>query len=114
MPRPLTGPRHSRWGGPDRVHMLIRRKLLDLFLELARRDGLNYRMLAHVLRTSRPRACTLLNGQIERFNSETLIDILARLGVDVEIIVVRRRGYLRWNIPNPRPGWKPPPDVAMG
>jgi len=74
--------------------MRIRRKLLDLILEIARRDELSTSQLSNCLRTSRTRASTLLHGHIARFT--------------------RRRGYLRWNIPNPRAGWKPPPGVAHG
>jgi predicted XRE-type DNA-binding protein len=33
----------------------------------------------------------LLHGHIRRFNSETLIDILARLGVTVEVVVAKRQ-----------------------
>ena len=94
--------------------MLVRRKLLDLILGIARRDHLRDYDLASCLRTSRPRASTLLHGHIAHFNSETLIDILARLGVEVDIIVTRRRGYLRWSVRRPRPGWKPPRDFAHG
>ena len=56
MPRPLDGPRHSRRGGPDREHMRIRRDLMNLFLELARRDHLTDLDVSMALRTSRQRA----------------------------------------------------------
>jgi predicted XRE-type DNA-binding protein len=92
--------------------MLVRRKLFAMVLEIAERDGLDQHALASVIRTSRPRAYSLLRGRIELFNSETLIDILARLGVDVDITVTRRRPYMRWRIANPRPGWRPPPGFA--
>lgn len=94
--------------------MGIRRKLLDLILEIARRDKLDYHAIARTCRTSGPRAFKLLKGQIDLFNSETLMDILARLGVDVDVTVVRRRPYTTWNLDNPRPGWKPPPGFAHG
>jgi predicted XRE-type DNA-binding protein len=92
--------------------MRIRRKLFDLILEIALRDQLTDNQLANCLRTSRTRASTLLHGHIERFNSETLIDILARLGVDIDVCVFRRRPYLRTNVRNPRSGWKPLPGFA--
>jgi predicted XRE-type DNA-binding protein len=114
MPRQLRSPRHSRRGGPDREHMRIRRALLSLILEIARRDQLADYNIANICRTSRPRASTLLHGHIARFNSETLIDILWRLGVTLDVTVVSRRPYLRWSIDAPRPGWRPPPGVAPG
>jgi len=112
MPRALDGPRHSRRGGPDREHMRIRRALMRLFLDLAERDGLRDSEIAIACRTSRQRASDLLHGRIARFNSETLIDILWRYGVTVDVIVSERRTYLRYKFRHPRPGWKPPPDHA--
>jgi predicted XRE-type DNA-binding protein len=106
--------RHSRRGGPTREHMRIRRQLMELILEIIRRDDLCTSTLANCLYTSRTRASTLVHGHIERFNSETLIDMLARLGVDVDITVTRRRGYLRGYVSRPRPNWKPFPGYAHG
>lgn len=114
MSRTLPGPRHSRRGGADREHMRIRRELLRLTLEIAQRDSLSAYHIANVCRTSRPRASNLLHGHIARFNSETLIDILWRLGVTVDITVVSRRPYHRWNIDAPRRGWRPIPGFAHG
>ena len=92
--------------------MAIRRALLQLVLEIAERDGLDQWALAGCLGMTRPRASNLLHGHINKFNSETLIDVLARLGVRVEISVAGRRNYLRWNVANPRVGWRPPPNVV--
>lgn len=105
-------PRHSRRGGPNREHMRIRHQLLQLILEIARRDQLKDYNIAAMCGTSRPRGSNLLHGHMALFNSETLIDILARLGVTIEITVVRRRPYLRSYFANPRPGWKPPRGFA--
>jgi predicted XRE-type DNA-binding protein len=114
MAIPPNGPRHSRRGGPDREHMRIRRILFDLVREIVQRDQLNYSLLAQCIRTSEPRAHSLIKGHIERFNSETLIDILTRLGVDVDIVVKGRRPYVLWNLTRTRPGWRPPPGFAHG
>jgi transcriptional regulator len=89
--------------------MRIRRELLRLFLELANEDSLVAFEIAHACRTSRQRASDLLHGRIARFNSETLIDILRRYGVTVDVVVRERRTYLRYEFRNPRPGWTPPP-----
>jgi predicted XRE-type DNA-binding protein len=94
--------------------MRIRRVLMDLTLEIIRRDNLTDSSLANILFTSRTRASTLIHGHIEKFNSETLIDILWRLGVDVDLTITRRRGYHRFHTKSPRPGWKPFPAYAYG
>jgi len=92
--------------------MAVRRALLDLILHKAALDGLDQWTIAHCVGMTRPRASNLLNGHIGKFNSETLIDVLARLGVRVELTVVERRSYLRWNVRNPRPRWRPPPNTV--
>ena len=101
--------RHAKRGQVGRPHMAVRRALLSVILEIARRDGLGDWALSHCAGMTRPRASNLLHGRIEKFNSETLIDVLARLGVTVELSVTERRPYLLWNIPKPSPGWRSPP-----
>lgn len=94
--------------------MRTRAWLLQMILDIARRDSLTDSALAHIANTSRSRANVLLHGHIHRFNSETLIDILARLGVTVELTIAGVRPYARWHMSDPRPGWKPFPNMAYG
>jgi predicted XRE-type DNA-binding protein len=91
--------RHSRFGGPAMEHMRVRAKLLDLLLDTARDDQLDWPALVHIFGISQPRASNLLNRQIEKFNSETLIDMLARVGVRVDVTPVSRDRYRRFNVP---------------
>jgi len=41
----------------------------------------------------------VVHRRIHKFNSETLIDMLARLGVRLELHVAARVPYKRWNFP---------------
>ena len=91
--------RHSRFGGPELEHMRVRGKLLDLLLDIARDDQLGWPALVHMFGISQPRASNLLNRRVEKFNSETLIDMLARVGVRVEVRPVSRDRYRRFNVP---------------
>lgn len=75
--------------------------------EIVQRDQLGDQMLAHILNTSRTRASALIHGYLAEFNTETLIDILARLGVTVAITVTHTQRYARWHFAKPRGGWKP-------
>jgi predicted XRE-type DNA-binding protein len=75
--------------------MRVRKILFDMARDIAERDALRDYDLAQMLRTSRTRASTLLHGHIEKFNSETLIDILARLGVTIQPTIVRVVPYLK-------------------
>lgn len=79
--------------------MRIRGELLELLLEVARDDRLDWSALVHMFGISQPRASNLLNRHIEKFNSETLIDMLARVGVRVEVRPASRDRYRRFNVP---------------
>ena len=82
--------------------MRVRRALFQRVIEIAERDHLSADDLAHMCGTSRPRAHSLLRGRIERFNSETLIDILFRVGVDVDLHFRTARAYRKMEFPDPR------------
>jgi len=91
--------RHSRFGGPEMEHMRVRAKLIDLLLTITREDQLDWPALVHIFGISQPRASNLLNRHIDKFNSETLIDMLARVGVRVEVTPTSRDRYRRFNVP---------------
>ena len=78
--------------------MRVRGELLDLLLDIAREDQLDWPALVHILGISQPRASHLLNRHIDKFNSETLVDMLARLGVRVEVRPTSRDRYRRFNL----------------
>ena len=80
-------------------HMRVRGTLLDLLLDIAREDQLDWPALVHIFGIPQPRASNLLNRHIGKFNSETLIDMLARLGVRVEVSPTSRDRYRRFNVP---------------
>ena len=92
--------RHSRFGGPGMEHMRVRGQLLDLLLDIARDDQLDWPAVVHIFGISQPRASNLLNRHIEKFNSETLIDMLARVGVRVELRPASRDRYRRFDLPS--------------
>jgi predicted XRE-type DNA-binding protein len=112
MHRTSPNRRRNSRRDPDAVHMAFRRQLFNLVLEIINRDSLSDTALATTLNVARTRASALRNGHLLLFNSETLVDILARLGVTVEASVARTQPYVRGFNPNPRPGWKPPRDAV--
>lgn len=93
--------------------MRIRRALFALVLERAKQDQIPAFALAGMCGTSRTRASALLHGHIALFNSESLIDILARMGVIVDVHVTLRRPYPHSRFPNPRLPFASP-DVEEG
>lgn len=77
-------------------HLRIRRELLALFRDYARRQGLHYYHVSQACGFSQPRAWNLLNGPMEQFNSETLINVLARFGFALELVVKEHRPAKIW------------------
>lgn len=69
--------------------MKIRESLFALLQEIIRRDNLPGWQIARACNTSHTRAWHLLHGRIEHFNTETIIDMLWRFGVDIDVTVVK-------------------------
>jgi predicted XRE-type DNA-binding protein len=75
-------------------HLLVRADLLLIQLQKAITSrGLTQGKNARILRVTQPRVSDLLRGRIDLFSTDSLIDMLARLGVHVRLVVkpARRR-----------------------
>lgn len=86
---PSTGNVFRDLGFPpeEAEHLLIR---ADLMIELQRRidaQGMSQAAVARLLRVTQPRISDLLRGRIDLFSTDALIDMLARLGVRVRVLV---------------------------
>ena len=86
---PSTGNVFRDLGFPpeEAEHLLIR---ADLMIELQRRidaKGMSQAAAAKRLRVTQPRISDLLRGRIDLFSTDALIDMLARLGVRVRVLV---------------------------
>ena len=77
---------------PDKAeHLLVRADLMiRLEKELGSR-GLKQSQAAKLLGITQPRVSDLLRGRVELFSADTLIDLLARLGIKVRIVASTRR-----------------------
>lgn len=72
-------------------HLLIRADLLvQLQKAIAARD-LTQAKAAMILRVTQPRVSDLLRGRLDLFSTDTLIDMLARLGVHVRFVLKASR-----------------------
>ena len=68
-------------------HLLIR---ADLLIQVQRRIAarrLKQADVAKLLRVSQPRVSDLLRGRIDLFSTDMLIDMLARLGISVRLVL---------------------------
>ena len=85
-------PRPASRCNPDHVeHLRIRNRLLALVRDEFERLGYGQWHLAMILGVSQQRIADIHHLRFHRFNSETLIAMLERLGVEVDLVVTRRR-----------------------
>ena len=72
-------------------HLLVRADLMIQTQKLVASRRLKQREVAKLLRVTQPRISDLLRGRIDLFSTDTLIDMLARLGARVRISVKSTR-----------------------
>lgn len=76
-------------------HLKIRSDLMIQLQKVIASRGLKQAQAARMLGVSQPRVSDLLRGRIDLFSSDSLIDMLARLGVRVSVILRPSRGGLK-------------------
>lgn len=86
---PSSGNVFRDLGFPDEQaeHLLIRSDLMIQVQKSIAAKGLKQAEAAKVLHVSQPRVSDLLRGRIDLFSTDTLIDMLARLGVGVRLVL---------------------------
>lgn len=90
---PSTGNVFRDLGFPkaEAEHLLVRADLLIHLQEAIAGRGLKQAEVAKVLRVTQPRVSDLLRGRIDLFSTDALIDMLARLGIGVRLVVKAQR-----------------------
>ena len=68
-------------------HLLVRADLLIQVQKAIEPRRLKQAEAAKILRVTQPRVSDLLRGRIDLFSTDSLIDMLARLGVGVRLVV---------------------------
>ena len=68
-------------------HLLVRADLLIHVQKAIASKRLKQADAAKVLRVTQPRGSDLLRGRIDLFSTDALIDMLARLGVGVRLVI---------------------------
>lgn len=67
-------------------HLLIRSDLMIQIEKVLKARRLKQAEAARILRVTQPRVSDLLRGRLDLFSTDTLIDMLARLGVHVRLV----------------------------
>ena len=73
-------------------HLLVRADLMIQLQKLVASRGLKQAETARILRVTQPRVSDLLRGRIDLFSADALIDMLARFGVRVKLVLKQPRG----------------------
>jgi predicted XRE-type DNA-binding protein len=76
-------------------HLLVRSDLMIKVQKLIASRGLKQAEVAKILRVTQPRVSDLLRGRIDLFSTDALIDMLARLGVRVRLVLKPSRRGLK-------------------
>ena len=72
-------------------HLLVRSDLLIQLQKAIASRGMKQADVAKVLKVTQPRISDLLRGRVDLFSTDMLIDMLARMGVQVRIVVKSSR-----------------------
>jgi predicted XRE-type DNA-binding protein len=76
-------------------HLLVRADLMIKVQKLIESKNLTQAELAKILRITQPRVSDLRRGRIDLFSTDALIDILARLGIRVQLVLKPSRRGLK-------------------
>jgi len=76
-------------------HLLVRADLMIKVQKLVESKQLTQAELAKTLHITQPRVSDLRRGRIDLFSTDALIDILARLGVRVRLVLKTDRRRLK-------------------
>jgi predicted XRE-type DNA-binding protein len=72
-------------------HLLVRSKLMLEIERIVKARGLTQAAAARAMGVSQPRVSDLMRGKVELFSSDSLIDMLARLGFTVRLALAPSR-----------------------
>ncbi|MEO8909168.1 MAG: XRE family transcriptional regulator [Gemmatimonadaceae bacterium] len=75
----------------EAAHLLIRTDLMIQIEKILEERGLTQAKAAKLLGVSQPRVSDLVRGRIDLFSIDTLVGLLARLGVSVTLRTHRSR-----------------------
>ena len=76
-------------------HLLVRSELMVRVQKMITSQRLKQAEVAKILRVTQPRVSDLLRGRIDLFSTDALIDMLARLGVRVRLVLKPSRRGLK-------------------
>lgn len=79
----------------EAANLLVRSELMMEIQKIIEREGLTQKDAAKRLGVTQPKVSNLLNGKIDTFTIDKLVNMLARVGRRTDVKVVRDRGGLQ-------------------
>lgn len=79
------------FGEDEAEHLRIRSTLMIAVRKLIEERGLTQAEAAKLLGVTQPRISNLVRGRIDLFGIDTLIDMLARAGIHVDVVLSSAR-----------------------
>jgi predicted XRE-type DNA-binding protein len=76
-------------------HLKVRSDLMIHLCKVIKSQGLKQAEAAKMLGVTQPRISDLFQGRIQLFSVDTLIDMLARAGIQVKLVVTPRKRKLK-------------------
>ena len=88
-----------------RQNLKLRSELMINISEKLRSLNISQTAAAQILCISQPRVCALLQGKIDKFRLDSLIDMAHRLGLDVSIRLASRRRQMTKQVASLKPDY---------
>jgi predicted XRE-type DNA-binding protein len=79
------------FSGDEAEHLQVRAELMVHLQKVITARGLKQVELAELLGVTQPRVSDVMRGRIDLFSIDTLIDMLARLGIRAKLVLHPRR-----------------------
>jgi predicted XRE-type DNA-binding protein len=83
------------FAGEEAEHLKVRADLLIQIQKVFEARGLKQAEAAKLLGVTQPRVSDLIRGRLDLFSVDSLIDMLAKLGVRVRLVVAPSKKRLR-------------------
>ena len=82
-----SGNVYADLGLPDAQEMRVKAKLASKIAEIIQRQSLTQQQAAELLAMPQPKVSMMLRGQFRGISETKMLDCLARLGRDIDIVV---------------------------
>ena len=82
-----SGNVYADLGLADAQEMLVKAKLASKIAEIIKRQNLTQQQAAELLAMPQPKVSLMLRGQFRGISESKMLDCLARLGRDIDIVV---------------------------